>query len=62
MNRREAMGWMGIGAAAALLPGRTFAQEPAFPNGAIIRTLFKDSAPGELAVTSTSLTSGRTIE
>ena len=42
---------MGVGGAvaAAMLPLRASAQAPAFPKGAVIRTLFKDYAPEELA-------------
>ncbi len=40
---------LGIGAAAAAFPMGTFAQEPTFPKGAIIRALLKDYAPEELA-------------
>src|SRR5713101_1577686 len=36
-------------AAAAALPAAAFAQTPAFPKGAIIRTILKDYAPEELA-------------
>jgi phosphotriesterase-related protein len=50
MNRREALELIGVSAAAAAaFPLRTFAQTPAFPKGAIIRTLTKDYAPDELA-------------
>ena len=49
ITRREAIGWLGVGAAAAVLPGTTFAQPPSFAKGAIIRTLLKDYAPEELA-------------
>jgi phosphotriesterase-related protein len=38
-----------MGSAAAAVAGRVFAQAPAFPKGAIIRTLLKDYAPEELA-------------
>ncbi len=44
LSRREALALLGVAAAA---PG--FAQAPAFPRGAIIRTLLKDVAPEELA-------------
>jgi len=40
---------LGIGAAAAAIPGVAFAQDPVFPKGAIIRTILRDYAPGELA-------------
>jgi phosphotriesterase-related protein len=48
-NRREALTMVGAAAAAAALGTRAFAQQPAFPKGAVIRTLFKDYAPEELA-------------
>jgi phosphotriesterase-related protein len=48
LTRRQALEVFGLGAAAAI-PSRLFAQEPAFPKGAIIRTLLKDYAPEELA-------------
>jgi len=50
ITRREVLELMGLGAAAAtVLPTGAFAQGPAFPKGAIIRTLFKDYAPEDLA-------------
>ncbi len=50
MTRREALQIAGIGAAAmAAFPQDLLAQTPAFPKGAIIRTLFKDYAPEDLA-------------
>jgi phosphotriesterase-related protein len=49
MTRRQVLEALGIGAAAAAIPAAAFAQEPAFPKGAIIRTLLKDYAPEELA-------------
>jgi predicted metal-dependent phosphotriesterase family hydrolase len=48
LTRREVLKVMGAAAAAAALPG-AFAQASPFPKGAIIRTLFKDYAPEELA-------------
>src|SRR5947209_6782051 len=48
LTRRHALRMLGIGAAATL-PARSFAQSPAFPKGAIIRTILKDYAPEELA-------------
>jgi len=48
-TRRQALEVLGIGAAAAALPTSAFAQDVAFPKGAIIRTLLKDYAPEELA-------------
>jgi phosphotriesterase-related protein len=48
-TRREALNWLGGVAAAAMLPLRASAQAPAFPRGAVIRTLFKDYAPEDLA-------------
>jgi len=49
MTRREALKFLGISAAAATFPVRASAQAPTFPKGAVIRTLFKDYAPEELA-------------
>jgi len=49
VTRRDALQMLAVGAAAAALPSTSFAQSPAFPKGAIIRTLFKDYAPEELA-------------
>lgn len=49
MNRRQALELLGIGAAATALPAQSLPQTPAFPKGAIIRTLLKDLAPEELA-------------
>jgi phosphotriesterase-related protein len=49
VTRRRALEVLGIGAAAAALPRGVFAQEPTFPQGAIVRTVLKDYAPGELA-------------
>jgi phosphotriesterase-related protein len=49
LTRRRALGALGIGAAAAIIPRRLFAQEPTFPKGAIVRTILKDYAPEELA-------------
>jgi phosphotriesterase-related protein len=49
VTRRRALEVLGIGAAAVALPRGVFAQEPTFPQGAIIRTLLKDYAPGDLA-------------
>ena len=48
-TRREAMQMVGGAAAAAAFGGRAAAQTPAFPQGAVIRTLLKDYAPEELA-------------
>jgi phosphotriesterase-related protein len=45
-TRRQALKFLGLGAAAA---GQLLAEEPAFPKGAIIRALLKDYAPEELA-------------
>ena len=47
-TRRETIGMLGAGVAAAALSGAASAQA-AFPQGAVIRTLFKDYAPAELA-------------
>lgn len=49
LSRREALELLGLTAAAAALPGTAAAQGVTFPRGAIIRTLFKDYAPEELA-------------
>ena len=52
MNRRQALELLGMSAAAAALPAQLLAQAegvPAFPKGAIIRTILKDYAPEELA-------------
>ncbi len=46
MTRREALGLLGLGAAAAALPAAT---APQFPKGAIIRTILKDLPPDALA-------------
>jgi len=46
-TRREALGILGMGAAAAALPGVASA-EPSFPQGTVIRTVLKDYPPGEL--------------
>src|SRR5262247_2814945 len=48
-TRREALQWVGGAVAAAVLPLRSSAQAPTFPKGAVIRTLFKDYTPEELA-------------
>jgi phosphotriesterase-related protein len=47
-TRREALGILGMGAVAAALPD-VAAAAPAFPKGAIIRTILKDYAPEDLA-------------
>ncbi len=47
-TRREALGILGMGVAAATLPERAFAQTLSFPRGAVIRTVLKDYAPEEL--------------
>jgi phosphotriesterase-related protein len=49
LTRRQALGLLGAGAAAAALPRAVSAQSPSFPPGAIIRTLFRDYKPDELA-------------
>ncbi len=48
LTRRDALHLIGAAAGAALLGRRASAQTPAFPAGAIIRTLFKDYPPAEL--------------
>ena len=49
LTRRQALQAMGAAAAAAALRSKAWAQTPAFPAGAVIRTLFEDYAPEELA-------------
>jgi phosphotriesterase-related protein len=50
LTRREAINLLAAGAAAtAAAPMTALAQDVAFPKGAVIRTLFKDYAPEELA-------------
>jgi len=46
-TRREALGMLGMGVAAAVLP-HVASAEPSFPEGAVIRTILKDYAPQEL--------------
>jgi phosphotriesterase-related protein len=47
-TRREALSMLGMGAAAAALPA-VASTEPAFQEGAVIRTILKDYRPEELA-------------
>lgn len=49
LTRRQFFQVLGTSAAAATLPQSVYAQSPAFPKGAIIRTILKDYAPEELA-------------
>ncbi len=49
LTRRQTLQLVGGAAAAAALRLSASAQAPAFPKGAVIRTLFKDYAPEELA-------------
>jgi phosphotriesterase-related protein len=49
LTRRKVLDALGIGALAAAVPKSVFAQEPTFPQGAIIRTILKDYTPQELA-------------
>jgi phosphotriesterase-related protein len=50
LTRRQAIDRIAAGAlAAAVWPGTLDAQAPAFPKGAVIRTLLKDYAPDDLA-------------
>ena len=50
LTRRDALQMVGLGAIAlAAGPMAARAQAPTFPKGAIIRTLFKDYLPDELA-------------
>src|SRR5262245_53643204 len=48
-TRREALGMLGVGVAAAALPEFALAADLTFPKGAVIRTVLKDYAPEELA-------------
>ncbi len=48
-TRRQALEFLGIGAAATIALTRAFADEPSFPKGAIIRTVLRDYRPEELA-------------
>ena len=52
-TRREALGLLGMGVAAAALPEFASAATLTFPKGAVIRTVLKDYAPDELAGGST---------
>src|SRR5262247_149091 len=55
LTRREALELLMLSAgAASAWPATVAAQGPTFPRGAIIRTLFKDLAPEELAGGATS--------
>jgi phosphotriesterase-related protein len=47
-TRRQMLGAMGLSAVAATLPDFASAAHPAFPPGAVIRTLLKDYPPDEL--------------
>jgi phosphotriesterase-related protein len=47
-TRREALCMLGMGVAAAALPGAASAAELSFPQGAVIRTVLRDYAPAEL--------------
>lgn len=49
LSRRQALGMLSLGAAAASIARNASAQEATFPQGAIIRALLKDYAPEELA-------------
>src|SRR5437762_3605819 len=49
LTRRQALEVLGMSAAAAVLPNGAFAQAPAFPKDAIIRTILRDYGPDELA-------------
>lgn len=48
LNRRELLRALGTAAAYAAVPFNASAQAPTFPNGSVIRTLFRDYAPEEL--------------
>ena len=52
-TRREALGILGIGVAAAALPEFASAAPLTFPKGAVIRTILRDYPPEELAVGAT---------
>ena len=52
-TRREALGLLGMGMAAAALPECASAAAVTFPKGAVIRTILKDYAPEDLAGGST---------
>ena len=52
-TRREALGMLGMGVAAAALPGTSSAAELTFAKGAVIRTVLKDYPPDAFAGTST---------
>jgi phosphotriesterase-related protein len=54
MTRRHALEIIGLGAAAAAFPSGASGQTAAFPKGSVIRTLFKDVSPDELAGGATS--------
>jgi phosphotriesterase-related protein len=49
LTRRQTLQMLGCGAAAAVVSSGLFAQKPAFPPGAIIRTILRDYPPDELA-------------
>lgn len=49
LTRRNVLKALGLGAATTAGLRNAFAQQPAFPKGAIIRTILKDYAPEELA-------------
>ena len=49
VTRRQTLKALGAGAAAAVVASHARAQGPAFPKGAIIRTILKDYSPQELA-------------
>ncbi|HYM23795.1 MAG TPA: hypothetical protein VEU08_11310 [Vicinamibacterales bacterium] len=53
ISRRDALQLLGAGALASAWPTRTMAVAPAFPKGAVIRTVLKDYAPDELAGSAT---------
>jgi phosphotriesterase-related protein len=49
LTRRDVLELLGAGALASAFPSAASAQAPAFPKGAIIRTILKDYAPEDLA-------------
>ncbi len=49
LTRREALGLLGMGVAAAALPDLALGQVAPFPRGAVIRTILRDYRPDELA-------------
>jgi len=48
-TRREVLGMLGVGATGLVLPALASAAAPTFLKGAVIRTVLKDYAPGDLS-------------